>query len=319
MRKTLFLAALPLLASTLASCGGSEKTIAVIKLGDHTSLDEIQSYIVDTLAEKGYDKNGYKIETYNAAFSMDTASQIVSSIKEKVSIAIPIATPVAQACYNGLKTTTPIVFAAVSDPVGAGIVKNLEAPESNITGTSDAIQVSSILDKAVLIDPDLDELGYIYNPSEANSIACLAKVQEYCTTNDITLRTSTISAAGEMGEIASVIAPKCDAIFVSDDNTVASAMTALSSACLKESIPLYTGVDSMVRDGGMLCLGISYEQLGKTTANMAIEILGGKAVKDVPVKIFDDDLKLYLNTSYVSEIGLELPSEILNDPNLVRI
>ena len=313
---------LPLLLGmlTLSSCVDTPdekpKQIALIQLGTHTSLNEIKDAVVERIFQEG---KRYQITHRNAEFSMDTAAQIVASFKGRADVAIAIATPIAQACYNGFDDDTPIVFAAVSDPIGAGLLANLEHPEGNITGTSDAIQVESILDKARLVDPELDELGFIYNPAEANSVSNKAKVEAYCTAHAIAVRSSAISASGEMSEIASSLIGRVDAVFVSDDNTVAAGMSALGSICREAGKPCYVGADSMVKDGGMLCLGINYTVLGTKTAEMALDILAGKKISDIPVKVFDDDLRLYLNTAFVEEAGISLPPEILDDPLLVRI
>lgn len=316
MKPTHILLPILLAASSLASCATSNgKKIALIQLGTHTSLNEISGAIQSKIKASSQ----YEIVYKNAEFSLDVASQIVSSLKDQVDLAIAIATPIAQACYNGFSDDTPIVFAAVSDPVGAGLVKNIKAPEGNITGTSDAIQVDSILDKARLIDPTLDELGFIYNPAEANSVSNKDKIQAYCSKNNIAFNAVSISNAGEMKEISTSLINRVDAIFVTDDNTVASAMSVLGESCRKAKKPCYVGADSMVKDGGMLSIGINYKTLGEKTAEMALEILGGKAIKDVPVKVFDEDLNLYLNKAYAEEIGLSLPDAILSDPNLVEV
>ncbi len=321
MKRLNLLAAVLASGALLASCGGNSSTtkdIAIVQLGTHTSLNEINDAIVERLAEKGFDKGDYKITQHNAEFDLSVASQIIATIKDKASIVIPIATPVAQAAYNGLKETTPIVFAAVSDPVGAELLKDADHPDSNITGTSDAIQVSSILDKARTIDPELDELGFIYNASEANSVTNFEKVKAYCTENSITLKTRNISASGEMKEIAGTLIGQVDAIFVSDDNTVAAGMTALADACRDAKKPCYTGADSMVKDGGMLCLGCNYTDLGHETAEMAMKVLNGTSIADIPVKTFKDNLSLYLNVDYIRETGITLPDSVLKDPNLVE-
>lgn len=303
--------------ASIASCSNANNNqkIAIIQLGTHTSLNEIN----EAIQKKIKSHEGYQIVYKNAEFSLDVASQIVSSLKGQVDLAIAIATPIAQACYNGFSDNTPIVFAAVSDPVGAGLIKNIDAPEGNITGTSDAIQVDSILDKALLIDPELDELGFIYNPAEANSVSNKNKIEAYCASHEIAFNAASISAAGEMKEIASALINRVDAVFVTDDNTVASAMSVLGEECRKAKKPCYVGADSMVKDGGMFSIGIDYTVLGEETGQMAIDILKGKKISEVPVKIYDEDLKIYLNKAYVDEIGITIPSSILEDPNLVEV
>lgn len=320
MKKLLSLLASFALSFSLFSCAGEKKTnICIVKFGTHTSLDEIESSIQNKLINEGYGSKDYSINLYNSSFSPSDCASIMQSIKNKADIVVAIATPVAQAAYNNLKDDTPIVFAAVSDPIGAKLVTSLDSPSENITGTSDEIQVDLIINKALEIDPSLSKLGFIYNPSEDNSVSNKAKIEAYCKEKNIEVISSTIQNAGEMSEVASVLVNKVDAIFVTDDNTVASSMSILSSICRKKKIPCYTGADSEVKDGGMLCVGINYTVLGEATADMVISIINGTQIKDIPVKVFKDNLKTYLNTSYIEETGITLPSNILNDPNLVKV
>ena len=50
-----------------------------------------------------------------------------------------------------MSTDTPVVFAAVTDPIKAGLTTSLEKPDKNITGTSDEIQVEMILERALQV------------------------------------------------------------------------------------------------------------------------------------------------------------------------
>ncbi|MCR5079112.1 MAG: ABC transporter substrate-binding protein [Bacilli bacterium] len=321
MKKIRILAVLSAFAlASLASCGGNQKTIAIVQLMTHTSLDEINEAIVKTLEGSDvYRNSGYSLVQENPEGDMSILSQTMAKLNETADIVVAIATPVAQTAYNKLSSDKSIVFAACSDPIGSGIVRNLEKPGENITGTSDAIQVKSIIDKALLIDPDLDELGFIYNPMEANSVANKVKIEDYCKEKNISLISSMISNSKEMSEVANVLSNKVDAIFVTDDNTVASSMPSLVAATKKAGIPCYTGVESMVRDGGMYCLGINYGELGKKTGEMVLDILSGTKAGDIPVKIFDDNLNSYLNIDYINETGIKIPSSIMDDPYLVKI
>ncbi len=319
MRKLLSLLCVVCCLFLLASCGSNKTEIAIVQLGTHLSLDEINEAITKKLEEEGYAEGDYKITQYNANFSNDTASQIMQNIKNKADIVVAIATPIAQAAFNTLSSETPIVFAAVSDPKEANLITNILAPEANITGTSDAIQVDLIIDKAKEIDPDLKTLGFIYNPMEDNSVSNLNKIKEHCKTKDIDVKTATIQNAGEMSEVANALIKNVDAVFVTDDNTVASSMSVLSEICRTAKKPCYTGADSMVKDGGMLCVGINYTTLGEYTASMVIDILNGKKIEEIPVKVFDTDLKIYLNEDFISETNIVIPENILKDANLVKI
>ena len=150
----------------------------------------------------------------------------------------------------------PVVFAAVSDPIGAGLVTDLNKPDKNITGTSDEIQVDLILEKALQINPSLKRLGVIYNKGEANSVTNINKAKEFASKNNIQIIEATITSVNEVQSAIQVLTTKCDAIFAPNDNTVASAMNVVGNACVKAKIPLYVGADSMVLDGGFLSVGI---------------------------------------------------------------
>ena len=316
-KNSLFLLSAATLSLFAASCSAQEKTIAIVQLMTHTSLNEINTAITKTIDDAKL--QGYKIAQYNPEGDSTLLSQTMAQLNQSADIVVAITTPVAQSAYNKLSEQKPIVFAACSDPIGAGLVSNLEKPGGNVTGTSDAIQVDTILDKAREVDPDLDTLGFIYNPTEANSVTNKAKIEAYCAGNGITVESATISNSGEMSEVANVLCNKVDAIFVTDDNTVASAMAPLSAAARKAKIPTYTGADSMVKDGGMFCLGINYTELGKKTGEMVLDIAKGKSAGDIPVKVFDEDLNGYLNLDYVEEIGITIPDSILNDPLLITL
>ena len=234
---------------------------------------------------------------------------------EDADVVVAIATPVAQSVAS-LSKTTPIVFAAVSDPIGAKLTTSLEHPDKNITGTSDEIQVDLILDRALQLQPDLKTLGVIYNKGEANSVTNIQKAKDYAKTHHLTIKEATITNVNEVQSAIDVLANQCDAVFAPNDNTVASAMNVVSHACIEAKVPLYVGADSMVQEGGFLSVGINYEDLGKETANMVDQVLNGTPVSDIPVKVFKDDLNVYVNEDVVNELDITLPETLLQDKAL---
>lgn len=75
----------------------------------------------------------------------------------------------------------------------------------------------------------------------------------------------------------------------------------------------------MVSDGGFATVGINYTNLGKETAKMVDQILKGKAVADIPVKVFKDDLNTYINEDTLKALGIQLPDTVKNRENLVMM
>lgn len=308
----------------LTGCGGNSngrvKEVAIIQYVEHTSLDTIKKSFDKQMEKLGY-KQGENINyTFkNAQGDSNTAPSIIQGFQaEKKDCVVAIATPVAMSAAVMAKNT-PVVFAAVTDPVSAKLTTSLEKPDKNITGTSDEIQVEQILEKALEVDPEMKTLGVIYNKGEVNSVTNIGKAKAFCEKNNINLVEGTITAVNEVQSAIDVLASKSDAIFAPNDNMVASAMDMVSSACTKAKVPLYVGADSMVQDGGFLSVGINYEDLGKETANMVDKILQGEKVENIPVKVFKDDLSIYVNKKVLKELGISLPDSIKNDKAYIEM
>lgn len=311
-----------LLTTLLVGCGNQTnedvKKVAVIQLVDHTSLNTIKKAFDEQMQALGY-KEGENVEYIfaNANGDNNTASSIVQDFKGKSpDVVVAIATPVAQASAP-LAKDMPVVFAAVTDPITAKLTTTLERPDKNITGTSDEIQVDKILEKALEIDPNLKTLGVLYNKGETNSVTNVQKAKDFALKHNIKIEEVTITSLNEAQSAIDVLTQKCDAIFSPNDNTVASAMNVVATACKKAKIPFYVGADSMVQDGGFLSVGITYDDLGKETANMVDRVLKGTDVSSIPVKVFKDNLKIFVNEKTMKELDIKLPENIQNDESLM--
>lgn len=300
-----------MISFTVTSCGKSEDVIAVVKYGTHTSLDEIEDAITSELKNNLGDK--YKIKCYDCSFDAAIITQTMSQLTgSEVKAIVAIATPVAVVAKSMI-SNKPVIFAAVSDPVSAGIMENMNIPEANVTGTSDTVDIQKLVDLAYTVDPELTTLGYIYTASEANSLSNLKKLQEYAKVKGYTLIEKTISNSSEITEVANSIKAKIDALIVTDDNNVASSMPVLANILKNNNTPMYCAADSEIKDGGMMGYSISYTTLGKITAQMTVSILNGTSVSEVPVKVFDtSELILYYNSTYLQDSTIVIPQEILD-------
>lgn len=292
-------------------------TIGVAQIVDHTSLNTIRDAFKEEMIKLGYPESSMDFQ--NAANDISNLNSIMQKFDgDKKDIIVAIATPTAQAAANYAKQR-PVVFSAVSDPIQAGLLTSMEKPDKGITGTSDEIQVDQILDLALKLHPDMKTLGFLYNPGEANSVSNLAKVKTYCEAKNITLVESAVTTISDVQTNAQVLLTKVDAVFVPNDNTVASAMSALAGEAQKAKVPVYVGADSMVMDGGFATVGIDYVQLGKETARMTDAILSGKKPEELPVVEFKTNLNIYINEKVMQELGISLPDEIKNSDQLQLI
>lgn len=286
----------------LASCqGGSKKTIAVLKYGAHTSLDEIENGVVEVL-NNNLDKDDYSIKTYNCNFDATVIAQTITKIKDdNLAAVVAIATPVAVAAANNF-TDVPVIFAAVSDPAAAGVTG------SNVTGTSDAMQLKNLVNLALEVKSDTKNFGYIYTATESNSVSNKNKLETIMAEKKLSLNTKSINNASELTEAFNALKDQgVEALVVSDDNNVASGMETLSNLCAQNNIGMYCAADSEVKDGAMMGYSISYSALAKYTGEQVVSIVkDGKKVSDVAVKYFDQasDLSLYYNSDFLAKSTL---------------
>ena len=308
----------------VSGCSGESKkdipTVSVVQIVEHKSLNEIRDSFKAQMEELGYiDGETVHLEFKDAGNQRNTLNSILSTFAGNESdVIVAIATPTAITAAN-YSEEIPVVFSAVSDPIEAGLVSDLAKPDKNITGTSDEIQVDQILALALEIDPQLKKLGFIYNSGEANSVSNLKKAKAFCKEHGITLVEGSGTNISEIQSAISVLCNQCDAIFAPNDNTVASSIAALVETANQKQIPIYTGADSMVYDGGFATVGINYGDLGKETANIVDEILKGKDVSDIPVKVFKEHLNTYINEDTLKEIKVKLPESVTTRENLVMI
>lgn len=287
-------------------------TIGIVQIVEHPSLDTIRENIIAQLEEEGFvDGETVTIDYKNAQGDTNNLKTICQSFTANNNdLIIAIATPSAQAAL-GQTTDIPIVFSAVTDPIAAELVDRIEEPGGNITGTSDAVSATKIMDLALQITPDIKKIGAIYSTGEVNSVSVIAELKEYAETKGIEVMEATIMNTSEIQQAAQSLVGKVDAVFSPIDNTVASSMPTIVDVLNKAKIPYYVAADSMVADGGLATDGVNYVELGKATGVMTAKILNGADTATMPVQIMSDT-QIYINKETANKIGLEIPIEILD-------
>lgn len=296
------------------------KKVSVAQIVEHTSLNTIRDSFADEMEQLGYiDGENIRLEYKDAGNNSATMESILSAFAgNKSDVIVAIATPTAQAAARYAQEI-PVVFAAVSDPIGSGLTTSLSKPDRNMTGTMDDVQVEQILEAALQIDPDLKRLGVIYNASEANSVTNVEKAKAFGEAHGIAIQEVTVTSSNDVKQAVTTLAASCDALFSPNDNTVASAMSAAAQKAADAGVPYYTGADSMVQDGGFLTVGIDYEELGRESARMVDQLLQGKTCAELPIRTFDTDLKLYVNQTVLKQLGISLPASLAQDEAPVLI
>lgn len=308
---------LVVMSMVMAGCGSSDSgndetvKIGLVQLVEHTSLDQIRESIIAQLEEDGYvDGDNITIDYQNAQNEQSNLKTICQGfVADDVDIIVAITTPATQVAM-GETSDIPIVFSAVTDPVDAEVVADMENPGGNVTGTSDIISVDKIMGLAKEMTPGFKTIGALYNSSETNSVSVVDDLKKYAKDNGYEVIESAITSANEIQQAAQNLAKKCDIVFSPIDNTVASAIATANSVFIDAKIPYYVGADSMVKDGAFATYGIDYEYLGQQTAEMVEEIIDGADPGQMPVRTMDE-MAMYINSQTAADMGIEIPKEIL--------
>ncbi len=311
---TLVAALIVPLAFGITGCAKEKKhyLIGISQFVEHPALDAVRNGFIDYLKENGYvegENVTYDINLAQADFG--TAAQIAEKlVGMKPDLVLTIATPSSQAMVKAT-AEIPIVFSAVTDPVGAGLVSSLSGGGKNVTGTSDLSPVDKQLELIKKIVPNIKKLGFIYNAGESNSLTSLKQAKEAAAKLNIEIVEATVTNSSEVLMAAQSLVGKVDAIHVPTDNTVVSAFEAITKVCIDNKIPLFAAdVDSVPR-GAVAALAIDYYRLGQQTGRMAIEILKGKKPGDMPVETLED-LLLYVNLDSAKKMGVTIPADVLD-------
>ena len=256
-------------------------SVAIVQQLDHSSLDEIRTAVAAELKAKA-DAAGLEITVseYNGQNDPTMLGQIGAQVMgDQVDMIIPIATLAAQAMVTAAEgTDTSIVYAAISDPVSAGLTGI-----DNVTGTSDALNTPFILDMMLAANPDIKTVGLLYSNSEANSTMPIAEAKQYLESKQIDFIEKTGNTTDEIVTAATSLVGRVDAVFTPTDNVVMAAEVAVAEILNEAGIPHYTGADSFVQAGGFATCGVNYTELGTYTADMAFDILTGGAVPEYHV------------------------------------
>lgn len=311
---------------SLAGCGSSKDDtgnaasgqtegrvykVGIVQYVDDASLNQIEKAIEAELDAKGeelgvtFDYSGY---TFNGQADSTTLNQIAAQlVADEVDIIIPIATPTACIMQNATEDNQiPVVFAAVSDPLGAGLVTSADAPGANITGTSDALDTATIMELMFAANPDITYVGLLYDKGQDSSTQPIADAKAYLEEKGIAYIEKTGTTNEEIRLAAdALVAEGVDAVFTPTDNTVMTAELAIYEKFMDAGIPHYCGADSFALNGAFCGYGVDYVLLGTETADMAVEILvNGADPATMPVRTMNSGI-VTVNTDVAGAIGLD--------------
>lgn len=312
---------LAIITCCFSACAGTpdgkkEKLkIGVIQLIEHDALDAAYDGFKKAMEDAGH-KEGVEVEYefHNAQGEQANCATIADQLAAShCDLILAIATQAAQAVVNKIKDI-PILVTAVTDPADAKLVASNEVPGGNVSGTSDLNPIEEQANLLLQIAPKAKNVGLLYCSNEDNSKFQIKIAKEKFAAKGITTTEFTVTQLTEIQSVVESMAGKVDAIYIPTDNIMASGMATVTQSAIKYKLPVIVGESAVVATGGLATCGLSYFNLGKQTAQMAIDILvNGKDVAKMPIQyLSEENYEFAVNTETASALGLTIPQEIMD-------
>jgi putative ABC transport system substrate-binding protein len=301
-------------AENSATTDKPAKSIAITQIVEHPSLDDMRRGIIDELADNGYvEGQNLTVNFQSAQGNTATAGQIAKQFAgDNPDAIVAISTPSAQSIVAAT-TTIPIIYTAVSDPLGAKLITEDGKPfQSNLTGLSSQLPLEPQLDLLQKIKPDLKTIGYVYSPGEANSVSLRENLKQALPARGLSLLDIPANRPTDIGMATRSLQGRADIIYTSFDNNVASAFEAMTQAANELKLPIIASDEFSVKRGATAALGVNDYDFGRTTGKMVYRVLNGEAVNTIKPEVMND-LTLYVSPKHAKAQGVSLPADLLKN------
>jgi len=301
------------LVLTLGGQPAMKYKIGIAQFGTHVALDRCLNGFLDQMEDEGF-VEGENVDYIirNALFDDTLAATIAAYfVSEEVDLIFSIATPPTLACASAVEgTDIPVVFAALTDPVDAGLADNWTVPGGQVTGASDWADVYLQVKLGMDIYP-AERLGIVYNAGEPNSVVQLNELKKVQSSLNITeIVEATVDSTAGVYAAAQSLVGRVDAIWEPSDNTVAGAIDSVVKVCEDNDIPLFASDVGMAEGGCISGYGLDYYVNGQTAGELAARVLEGEDPATIPIAKTPMTI-IYLCPDAAERMGVTIPPEVL--------
>ncbi|SEO30553.1 ABC transporter substrate-binding protein [Paenibacillus sp. OV219] len=306
-------------ANTSSNAGDTETPaeksykIAISQIVEHPSLDATREGFLAALKDAGIEEGkNLTVDFNNAQGDSSNNLSIAQKIAaEKNDLVLAIATPSAQAVVQQVKDT-PVLFAAVTDPLSAKIVSNLDAPGGNVSGASDTnpAATTQLVDFIAANFPNVKTVGVVINEGEENAVVMAKMAEDELSKHNIKLVKAAVTNTSEVKQAAESLVGRADALYITLDNMVVSGVDSIIQVAQKNKIPFFSSDRDTVEKGAFATVGFKYYDHGYQVGQMAAEVLkNGKKVGDLKVSM-QEKLDLILNLKAAKALGITVTDDM---------
>lgn len=291
-----------------ADSNGEKLTVGIVQLIDNGAFEDMREGFIQELNDKGYGEDKVEIVYKNAQGDATVLNTICQDmVTDQVDLVATIATPAAQAMV-AMESDIPVVFISVSNPVGAGIISDMEHPDKNATGTSNAIPISEIFELSDELTPGMQTYGLLYCTNEVNSVTTINQAKEYLDAQGLSYVEQIVTNSNEVQQAAQSLVGQVDAIFVPNDSVIQAAMPLVAEVARDAKIPVYGSSAVMVDSGAFATVAITDTEIGAISADMAIQYLEGTSIADIPALVVPANA-IVVNEQTAETLGITFSDE----------
>jgi len=285
--------------------------IGVVQPIEHPALDETFQGFLAEMEARGYVEGvNLEIDFQNAQGDSATLSTIADRfVSQDKDLVMSIGTGATQT-VSAKTDTIPILGAAITSFVVAELVDSNEVPGGNVTGTSDMAPIEKQVELLLDLVPDAQTVGFIYNSGEANSVEQIGLIRAELESRGISTTEAVVTNTNDVQQAMQSLVRDADVIYTPTDNTIASAMPLVGTISEESGVPVIPGASTMVEEGGLATAGVDYFELGRVTAEMAIDLLHGADPATMPVRVMTDESTIFINGDVADALGITIPEAL---------
>ncbi len=307
----LVLAALMLFA--LAACGNSSTpagsaeavdavtpaegdvfTVGVCQLVQHPALDAATQGFVDVL-EETFGEGNVVVDVQNASGDSANCATICSGfVSEGVDLILANATPALQAAAAATNTI-PVLGTSITEYGVALEIADFDGTVgTNVSGTSDLAPLDQQAAMVTELFPDAENVGILYCSGEPNSVYQADVVKAELEKAGLTVNVYTFADSNDVSSVAAQACDENDVLYIPTDNTAANCAEAINNVAQPAGVPIVAGEENLCAGCGVVTLSIDYYELGRTTGEMAVQILNGESnVSEMAIEYYPNPVKKY--------------------------
>ena len=313
MKRKIALILLLVLVITGCQSGNNKENklnIGILQYIEHPALDSVREGFEEELKDLGIDA---KIDYQSAQGDIGVARTIAEKFsKDKVDLIFAIGTSAAQAAAS-VTEDIPVIFSAVTNPVDAELVESFEKPGTNVKGTTDKVVIEKQFNLFKEIDENIKTIGVVYSADEANSIAQISEIEEIGPKLGFKINAKSIQNISDLPQVGQSVVKDSDGVYIISDNKIASSISLLADLLIENMKPSVGAEEAHVEGGCLISDGISYNSLGKTSADMAKRILiDGEDPGNMKVESTEETIKK-INMDTLKALDLDSNLEVFKD------